>query len=193
MKHPWYKSLGGPAGGLIVSNDAEIAERLDAIAFPGMTANFDAAKSAALAVTMLDWRDYGRDYANAMIELSVALADALASEGVPIFSGAGGFTQSHQFAVVAARYGGGQTASKKLRRAGFLACGIGLPIDEVAGDMNGLRIGTPELTRWGMTTADAPRLAALIDKALNSNDPEGMTAEVADWRQSFDRMRFING
>ena len=52
-----YKSLGGPAGGLIVTNDAAIAERLDAIAFPGMTANFDAGKSAALALTLLDRRD----------------------------------------------------------------------------------------------------------------------------------------
>ncbi len=47
-----YKSLGGPAGGLIVTREAEIAERLDRIAFPGMTANFDAAKSAALAITL---------------------------------------------------------------------------------------------------------------------------------------------
>ena len=54
-----YKSLGGPAGGLIVSNDAALTQRLDAIAFPGMTANFDAAKSAALALTMLDWRSHG--------------------------------------------------------------------------------------------------------------------------------------
>ena len=62
-----YKSLGGPAGGLIVTNEADLAERLDRIAFPGMTANFDAAKSAALAMTMLDWRDHGRDYAATMI------------------------------------------------------------------------------------------------------------------------------
>ena len=43
-----YKSLGGPAGGVIVTRDAGIAERLDRIAFPGMTANFDAAKTAAV-------------------------------------------------------------------------------------------------------------------------------------------------
>lgn len=49
-----YKNLRGPASGLIVSNGAEIAKRLDAIAFPGMTANFYAAKSAALAITVLD-------------------------------------------------------------------------------------------------------------------------------------------
>ncbi|MFT7510355.1 MAG: glycine hydroxymethyltransferase, partial [Sulfitobacter sp.] len=60
-----YKSLGGPAGGLIVSNDSGIAERLDAIAFPGMTANFDAGKTAALALSLLDWRDFGAGYAQA--------------------------------------------------------------------------------------------------------------------------------
>lgn len=35
-----------------------------------------------------------------------------------------------------------QAASKTLRKAGFLACGIGLPVSDVDGDMNGLRIGT---------------------------------------------------
>ena len=58
-----YKSLGGPASGLIVTNDPAIAEKLEAIAFPGLTANFDAAKSAALAITLLDWKDHGRAYA----------------------------------------------------------------------------------------------------------------------------------
>ena len=67
-----YKSLGGPAGGLIVTNDAEIARRLDAIAFPGMTANFDAAKSAALAMTMTDWLTHGAAYADEMIATSRA-------------------------------------------------------------------------------------------------------------------------
>ena len=187
-----YKSLGGPAGGLIVSNDAEIAQRLDIIAFPGMTANFDAAKSAALAVTMLDWRDYGQAYAAEMIAMSQALATELAAKGLPVFKGAGGFTHSHQFAVEAAAYGGGQAASKTLRKAGFLACGIGLPIAEVAGDMNGLRIGTPELVRWGMTSGHAPELARLIASALVSNDPAGLAQEVSDWRRTFDRIHFIN-
>jgi glycine hydroxymethyltransferase len=188
-----YKSLGGPAGGLIVTNEADIAEALDAIAFPGMTANFDAAKSAALAVTMLDWRDFGQAYAAEMIRMSMALAEALAAEGLPVFAGADGFTRSHQFAIEAAEFGGGQAASKTLRRAGFLACGIGLPIADVKGDMNGLRIGTPELTRWGMTAADAPRLAKLIAAGLKRNDPEALAPEVAEWRRTFDKVHFING
>ncbi|MDC3348037.1 aminotransferase class I/II-fold pyridoxal phosphate-dependent enzyme [Paracoccaceae bacterium] len=187
-----YKSLGGAAGGLIVSNDAEIAERLDAIAFPGLTANFDAAKSAALAMTMLDWRDHGKGYAAEMIRMARALAQALAKEGAPVFEGAEGHTNSHQFAIKAAAYGGGQAASKTLRKSGFLACGIGLPIDPVEGDMNGLRIGTPELVRWGMTAEDAPRLAQLIARGLTTNDPGALATEVADWRAGFNRLHFIN-
>ncbi|NNL18581.1 MAG: aminotransferase class I/II-fold pyridoxal phosphate-dependent enzyme [Boseongicola sp.] len=184
-----YKSLGGPAGGLIVTNDAEIAKALDAIAFPGMTANFDAAKTAALAVTMLDWRDFGEAYAKEMIAMSQALAAALDSEGVPIFAGAEGFTNSHQFAVLAEPFGGGQAASKKLRSNGFLACGIGLPVAAVDGDMNGLRIGTPELVRWGMTTADAGQLASLITRSLRG---DSMSEEVATWRRDFDTLSFVH-
>src|SRR5690606_5488774 len=122
------KSLGGPAGGLIVTNDAALAKRLDAFAFPGLTANFDAAKSAALAVSLLDWREHGEAYAAAMVETSQALAAALSERGAPVFSTARGMTDSHQFALAAARYGGGQAASKTLRRANVLACGIGLPV-----------------------------------------------------------------
>ena len=184
-----YKSLGGPAGGLIVSNDAEIANRLDAIAFPGMTANFDVAKSAALAVTMLDWRDFGEAYARAMIDMAQSLAAALEAEGLPVFEGTNGHTLSHQFAVMAAPYGGGQQASKQLRASGFLACGIGLPVDPVEGDMNGLRIGTPELVRWGMSKDDAPRLASLIARALNN---ENVAQEVFGWRGGFDRVHFVH-
>ncbi len=186
-----YKSLGGPAGGLIVSNDAEIAERLDTIAYPGMTANFDAGKSAALAITMLDWRDHGQAYAEAMIATAHAFAEGLDAAGIPVFAKARGFTKSHQFAVEAARYGGGQTASKALRKAGFLACGIGLPIAQVDSDLNGLRIGTPELVRWGITPNDARSLASLVAKALKRTDPESMAAEVADLRKGFNQMHYI--
>lgn len=184
-----YKSLGGPAGGLIVSNDAEIAQALDAIAFPGMTANFDAAKTAALAVTMLDWKDFGQAFAAEMIKMSQALAAALAGLGIPVFAGSQGFTQSHQFAVEAKAFGGGQAVSKQLRTSGFLACGIGLPVASVEGDMNGLRIGTPELVRWGMTSNDAERLAQLIARGLN-NEP--IAAEVSAWRREFLQLHFVH-
>jgi glycine hydroxymethyltransferase len=186
-----YKSLGGPAGGLIVTNDAAIAERLDAIAFPGLTANFDAAKSAALAYTLLDWRDHGQAYARAMVDLARALAEALLALGLPVFAGERGGTTSHQFAIEAKAFGGGQAASKTLRKAGFLACGIGLPVPEIDGDLNGLRIGTPELVRRGVTPADAPALAALIAEGLRSNAPDTVAPRTRALRARFQGLHYV--
>ncbi|WP_433367772.1 serine hydroxymethyltransferase [Streptosporangium sp. CA-115845] len=186
-----YKSLGGPAGGLIVTNDAELAERLDAIAYPGLTANFDAGKTAALAMTMLDWKAAGPAYAQEMIATARRLADELLALGVPIFAADRGCTRSHQFSVLAHRYGGGQRAARRLREANLLSSGIGLPVEAVEGDVNGLRIGTPEIVRLGMTEADMPELASFIARGLDENvDPGTVAPEVTEWRSRFSGVRF---
>lgn len=187
-----YKSLGGPAGGLIVTNDADIAERLDSIAFPGMTANFDAAKSAALALTMLDWLGHGRAYADEMIATAKAMAEQLDRHGVPVFARDRGFTASHQFAIEAARYGGGQNAAGHLRKAGFLACGIGLPLAEIDGDLNGLRIGTPEIVRWGVTRENVAEITALLAEALDATDPSRLAGPVRELRGRYRTMHFVD-
>lgn len=186
-----YKSLGGPAGGLVVTNDSALAERLDHIAFPGLTANFDVAKSAALAITLLDWREFGPDYARTMIDTAAALASALHGLGVPVLRTEQGFTRSHQFALRARSYGGGQHVSTRLREANILACGIGLPEAPVEGDMNGLRLGTPEIVRWGMGPQHMPELAQLISEALAANDPASVAPRVSAFRRRFDRLTFV--
>lgn len=186
-----YKSLGGPPSGLIVSNDEALMQKIDAIAFPGMTANFDAAKTAALGICMLDWREHGQSYANKMIAVAKSLATALADLSVPVYAQQHGHTRSHQFAVEAAEFGGGQTASAQLRKAGFLTCGIGLPIAEVTGDLNGLRIGTPEIVRFGVQESDAETLADLITRALRSNKPEALAIETRELRKTFQQLHFV--
>lgn len=187
-----YKSLGGPPSGLVLTNDAQIAQRLDAVAHPGLTANFDAAKTASLAVALLDWKAYGREYAAAMVEVARALAAALIERGLPVFAAARGGTQSHQFAIEAARYGGGQAMAKRLRRANILASGIGLPTAPVEGDMNGLRLGTPEIVRWGFTAADMPVVADFIARALESDAAaEALAGEVAAFRGARRTLRFV--
>jgi glycine hydroxymethyltransferase len=187
-----YKSLGGPPAGLVLTNDAGLAERLDTIAYPGLTANFDVAKTAALAVTLLDWKVHGRAYAAAMAATAKALAEALAAEGIPVFARERGMTRSHQFAVEAQGYGGGQAAAKLLRRANLLACGIGLPGPAVEGDVNGLRLGTPEIVRWGMTPGDMPELAALMAAVLNGRrSPEAVAPEMSAFRRRFTTLHYM--
>ncbi len=73
-----------------------------------------------------------------------------------------------------------------------MACGIGLPIEGVAGDMNGLRIGTPELVRWGVDVQHVDRMADLIAEALSSNNSSAMAPRVRDWRRTFDTLHYMN-
>lgn len=186
-----YKSLGGPPGGLIVTDDAVLAQRLDAIAYPGLTANFDAGRVAALAVGLIDWTRHGRAYAQAMQTTAQALAQALHARGLPVYAMARGATTSHQFALEAARWGGGQAAAKRLAIAGLLACGIGLPITPVAGDVNGLRLGVPEIVRLGMEPQHMDELGALIAAALEGH-PETVAPGVQALRQRFRSLRYIN-
>ncbi|CAN7179361.1 aminotransferase class I/II-fold pyridoxal phosphate-dependent enzyme [Bosea sp. LjRoot9] len=187
-----YKSLGGPPSGLIVTNDAEIAKRLDAIAYPGLTANFDAAKSASLAITLLDWKAHGRAYAQMMVETAKALGEALVERQVPVFARDRGLTTSHQFAIEAHSYGGGQAAAKTLRAINILSCGIGLPLPEVAGDVNGLRLGTPEIVRFGMTPADMPELAGYITEGLSgSRSADAIAKDVTAFRGRFRELHFM--
>lgn len=191
MTFSTYKSLGGPAGGLIVTNDDEIAEKIDAIAYPGLTANFDAGKTAALAITLQDWKSVGHEYAQMMVATAQSLAAHLQQLGVNIYAANSGFTMSHQFAIMAAPYGGGQRAARRMGEAGLLACGIGLPIAPVAGDLNGLRIGTPEIVRIGMKTADMGTLASLIYRSLEmKSDPIAIKSEITQWRKQFSGVHY---
>ena len=185
-----YKSLGGPVGGLIVSNEAALMQRIDAIAYPGLTANFDAGRVAALARSLIDWKVHGPAYGAAMRETAQVLAAALDARGLPVFAKTRGFTQSHQLALEAAAWGGGQAAAKRLAEGGLLACGIGLPIEEVAGDVNGLRLGVPEIVRLGLTPADMPQLAEWVDLALRGRGAEVLEG-VKQLRAQLGPLRYI--
>jgi glycine hydroxymethyltransferase len=183
-----YKSLGGPAGGLLLTNRADLAERVDAIAYPGLTANFDAGRVAALAITLVDWLEGGHEYAVAMTQTAAALASALAESGLPVYSTEQGYTTSHQFAVDAAEWNGGHQASLTLRDANILACAIGLPGGD---EWSGLRLGTPEIVRWGMTAAEMPELAALITEALRG-DARAVAGKTTDFRSRFTELHHIH-
>ena len=182
-----YKSLGGPPGGLVATDDADLAARLDAIAYPGLTANFDVAKTAALTITLLDWLTVGPAYAATMADTASALAAALEQHGLPVFRTGRGPTTSHQLAVDASDWGGGHAAAQRLRIANLLASAIGLP-DRTPGA--GLRLGTPEIVRFGMTAGDMPELAGLIVDGLRG-DPAAVAPRASAMRRRFPTVHFV--
>jgi glycine hydroxymethyltransferase len=126
-----------------------------------------------------------------MVKTSQALAQNLQNRGVNIYAADKGFTTSHQFAILAAPYGGGQTAARRMAEAGLLACGIGLPIAPVEGDLNGLRIGTPEIVRLGMKVEHMDQLADFIARSLDvSVDSQSVKREVTQWRKQFSGVHY---
>ena len=75
--------------------------------------------------------------------------------------------------------------------AGLLACGIGLPIEQVEGDLNGLRIGTPEIVRIGMKVAHMQDLAGFIARSLDSSvEPKSVQSEITEWRKQFSDVHY---
>jgi glycine hydroxymethyltransferase len=178
-----YKSLGGPPSGLLVTNDMQIAERIDAIAFPGLTANFDVGTTAALAIALVDWLRHGPAYAAEMLASANALQSGLLAEGVDALP-----TQSHAFAV---RTDDGHRLAQQLRAANLLTSGIGLP-GATGETMNGLRLGTNEIVRWGMAAADMAELAALVARAIAAGAAGGLADEVTEFRGRFGSLHFID-
>lgn len=186
-----YKALGGPPGGLILTDDADLAARLDTIAYPGLTANNDLGRVAGLAVALNDLVIYGREYAARCVETAQALAAALAAEGFPVAGHAPTYTVTHHIAVDARRWDGGTREARLLEPANILATGIGLPLPEVSGDQNGLRLGSQELVRWGMGPGEMPPVARMIARVLLYGEPAAsLRDEVIAFRHDFQQIHY---
>jgi len=188
-----YKTYGGPPGGLVLTNDMAIAQRLDAVAFPGMTANFDVARVGALAVATADLLEHGAAYARATVANAQALAAALEREGFTVLGPRPERTQTHHVAVDARALGGGDAASLALEPANVLATGIGMPLDEPwPGDQPAMRLGTQEVTRVGMGPAEMERIAGWMARALlRREDPVPIGDEVRAFRAGFQEVRYV--
>jgi glycine hydroxymethyltransferase len=105
---------------------------------------------------------------------------------LPVFTTPRGATSSHQLALRADEWGGGDAAARVLRTANLLASAIGLP------DGDGLRLGTSEATRWGMDEATMIELAGLIGRALRG-DAARVAPQVSALKQRFPTVRYVRG
>lgn len=162
-----YKSFGGPAGGVICTDDAALAERLSAVVYPVLSANYDIHRLAPLAVTASEHLEAGPGYAAACITNARALGAALAESGVPVLGAQFGYTETHHLAVDVRGFGGGDAAATLLASAGIFSSEALLPraADDVVPD--GLRFGTQELTRRGLSAEGFAELGAAIGRLLH--------------------------
>jgi glycine hydroxymethyltransferase len=103
-----------------------------------------------------------------------------------------GFTNSLHVALPAATYGGGDTASKLLEKPNLFTSKIGLPLPPVPADFNAIRLGTQEITCWGMHPENMETIADLFCRLLLKQEkPEPLKSEVIEFRKAFQKMHYI--
>ncbi len=152
-----HKSLPGPQGGIILSNDEETFQSVVGKVHPGIVDNMHLNRVAALAVALLEMMEYGKAYAKAVVANLQALAKALASEGVKVRGAAQGYTKSHQVLLDYEMRKAGELA-ERLEKANMIVDNAG-------------RVGTNELTRLGFATSDMGAVAELMAAVILGKKP----------------------
>ena len=175
-----HKSLRGPRGGLILSNDEDMARKMNAAIFPGLQGgplmHVIAAKAVALGEALRpDFRLYARN----IVENARALAETLKSEGLDIVSGG---TDNHLMLVdLRPKKATGKLAEKALDRASITCNKNAIPYDpEKPFVTSGVRLGAPAGTTRGFGVAEFQEIGRLIVEVVDSisgkNSDEGDAA-----------------
>ena len=172
-----YKSFGGPAGGVICTNDPTLAKQLNSAVFPTLTANYDVGRLGPLAIAASELVAHGREYAEMCIQNARQLGQFLFDNGLNVLGGEFGFTESHHLVLDVRTAGGGRLASQKLARAGIYLSPSILPLNDKEFEPHGLRIGTQELTRRGLGFEAFKRLAQLMAAVIRDDIDPGVAAD----------------
>ncbi|MGI0150503.1 MAG: serine hydroxymethyltransferase, partial [Thermoplasmata archaeon] len=196
MSASTHKTLPGPQHGILLADtdDPELEKRLTSAAFPGVTSNHHLHAMAALAVSLAEHRAFGAEYARRVVENARALGAALYERGFDVLAPDLGFTQSHTLAVRVAREGGGAPAARRLAEAGIITNKNLLPGDTSPKHPQGIRLGTPEVTRVGMGPKEMVRIAELLEALLHRDRPAAeVRAQAAELKRPFTTLRYCFG
>ncbi len=170
-----HKTLRGPRGGMVLTNDEEIAKKINSAVFPGLQGgplmHVIAAKAVALGEALEpSFRDYARD----VVGNAHALADTLMQRGYDIVSGG---TDTHLMLVDLRRNKlTGKAAEATLGRANLTCNKNGVPFDpEKPAITSGVRLGTPAGTTRGFGVAEFRAVGGLIADVLDGlkTNPDG--------------------
>ncbi|CAM5764994.1 serine hydroxymethyltransferase [Labrys miyagiensis] len=170
-----HKTLRGPRGGIILTNDEEIAKKVNSAVFPGLQGgplmHVIAAKAVAFGEAL---RPEFKVYARQVVENATALSDNLKANGFDIVSGG---TDNHLMLVdLRPKNLTGNFAEKALERAHITCNKNGIPYDPQKPMVtSGIRLGTPAATSRGFGATEFQEVGDLITETL-----EGLAKNGAD-------------
>jgi glycine hydroxymethyltransferase len=181
-----HKTLRGPRGGMILTNDEDLAKKFNSAIFPGLQGgplmHVIAAKAVAFGEAL---RPEFKLYAHAVVENARALADTVISGGYAIVAGG---TDNHLMLVDLRPKGlTGKAAEAALGRAHITCNKNGVPFDPQKPMItSGIRLGTPACTTRGFGIAEFRKVGELVVETLDglaANGEEGNAAVEASVKQ----------
>ena len=180
-----HKTLRGPRGGMVLTNDADIGKKINSAVFPGLQGGPLMHVIAAKAVAFGEALEPGfKDYISSVIENAAVLAETLIARGVDIVSGG---TDTHLMLVDLRPKGlKGNIAEEALERAGITCNKNGIPFDpEKPMVTSGIRLGTPAGTTRGFAAQEFRLIGNLIGDVLdglasNADDNSAVEQQVAE-------------
>ncbi|HWL25718.1 MAG TPA: serine hydroxymethyltransferase [Ureibacillus sp.] len=175
-----HKTLRGPRGGLILTNDEELAKKIDKAVFPGIQGgplmHVIAAKAVAFGEAL---QPEFKEYAIQIKKNAQTLAETLLAEGLQIVSGG---TDNHLLLVNVKSVGlTGKVAEHVLDEVGITCNKNTIPYDEEKPFVtSGIRLGTAAVTSRGFKEEELKEVGLIIAKLLKNPEDEATKKECAD-------------
>ena len=166
-----HKTLRGPRGGLILTNDEDIAKKINSAVFPGLQGGPLEHVIAAKAVALKEALDPAfKEYGENVIKNASAMADVFNQH--PDFRVISGGTNNHLFLVdVTKVVENGKVAQNVLEEVNITLNKNGIPYEQLSPfKTSGIRVGSPAITSRGMGEAESRKIAELMIQALENHD-----------------------
>jgi len=185
-----HKTLRGPRGGMILSNDEDLGKKINSAVFPGLQGgplmHVIAAKAVAFGEAL---KPEFKTYASSVVENAQALAATLVDGGLDIVSGG---TDTHLMLVdLRPKTLTGDRTEEALERAGLTCNKNGIPFDpEKPMVTSGVRLGSPAATTRGFGVAEFRLVGELIVEVLDSlaANPDGDAQTEASVRRRVEEL-----
>lgn len=174
-----HKTLRGPRGGLILTNNEEIAKKIDKIIFPGIQGgplmHVVAAKAQCFYEAL---QPEFLIYQEQVLKNAKVLASSLIEEGFRIVSNG---TDNHLILVDVSSYMSGLEAEKLLDQINITVNKNTIPFDKLSPTItSGIRLGTPAMTTKGFIEEDFHQIGKIISKAIKGSDIKLLKKEVEE-------------
>jgi glycine hydroxymethyltransferase len=187
------KTFSGPQSGIIVWDDPHLTPALTHAIFPVLAATHQVNRVAALAVAAAEMLEFGPTYMAQIVRNAQALGAALEQRGIPVLGAHKGYTRTHQVLADVQAFGGGLDVAHRLAQTNIVTNKNLLPRDTPQDwdRPSGLRMGTIEVTRFGMHEPEMAIIAEFMARVLVEHEsPDRVVEDVIAFRQSYQTLYY---